>query len=251
MRGSGGAAEAGAASVLIVERSQTFVMYLGLLLRRMGLQTGSVASVAAARARLARGGVNILLVGEPGDGCSISAAVRQLADDPVGKRLPMVVIGVHADAAEQQACLAAGCRAYLLRPVQARQLHQALHAHLKFAGGERQHLRSTLAIEAPGVIGSGERQPLRLLSLSRGGALIAHPHTVAVGTPVAVTLPLPAGPLPLTGTVIYNRRDPAADTPFAFAVQFHREGHDCGDQVDAFLETLLHSECCPDQAKGG
>lgn len=251
MRVAGEGVDAGAASVLILERSQTFVMYLALLLRRMGLQTESVATVAAAQARLARGGVNILLVGEPGDGCSISSAVRQLADDPVAKRLPLVVVGVRDDAGEQQACLAAGCRAYLLRPVQARQLHQALQAHLRFAAGERQHLRSSVALEVPGVIGDGERQPLRLLSLSRGGALIAHADTIAVGTPVALTLPLPAGPLPLTGAVIYNRRDPAADTPFAFAVQFHRAGHDCGEQVDAFLETLLHAECAPQGAGEG
>jgi twitching motility two-component system response regulator PilH len=251
MRVSEGAVESGAATVLILERSQTFVMFLALLLRRMGLQTESVATVAAAQARLGRGGVNILLVGEPGDGCSISAAVRQLADDPVGKRLPLVVVGVRDDADEQQACLAAGCRAYLLRPVQPRQLHQALQAHLRFAAGERQHLRSSVAIEVTGVIGSGERRLLRLLSLSRGGALVAHAGIVAVGTPVALTLPLPAGPLPLSGTVIYNRRDPAAGTPFAFAVQFHREGHDCGEQIDAFLETLLHTECSPQKAGEG
>ena len=232
----------GPAGVLVLERSRTFAMYLALLLRRMGLRPVSVETVAAARETLALGGVRIVLVGEPGDGSPISLAVRQLADDPSAASLPMVVIGVRDDDEEQLACQQAGCRAYLLRPVQPRQLHQALHAHLSFPDGARKHLRSTVVLDAHGAIGGALRQPLRLVSLSRGGALIAHDAAVPVGTRVDLTLPLPAGPLELSGSVIYNRRGLAADTPFAFAVLFHRDGSEGGEQIDSFLEAALQRE---------
>jgi CheY-like chemotaxis protein len=233
----------GTTTVLILERSQTFAMYLALLLRRMGLQSLAVSTVAAAREALARGGVDFLLVGEPGGGCQITTAVQILAGDPAGSRLPMVAIALRENEVERQACLQAGCRTYLLRPVQPRELHRALYANLAFAAGGRQHLRSSVTLNATVSLAGAEPRVVRLLTLSRGGALCAWPEEVPVGTPLALTLPLPDGEIPLGGSVIYNRRSPDAEAPFGFAVLFDRDSLGYGDRIDRFLELMLQQEC--------
>ena len=241
---------AGPTTVLILERSQTFAMYLAVLLRRMGLQSLVVTSLAAARTVLARGGINVVLVGEPDDDGPLSTAVQTLAKASPGSCVPVVVIALHDDDAERQACLRAGCQAFLVRPVQPRQLHQALYAKLAVTGAGRQHLRSSVGIDVEVQVEGEERRSLRLLSLSRGGALIAHRHAVPVGTRVFLALPLADALLPMTGSVIYNRRDIDARTSCAFAMLFHRESLDYGERIDSFLEALLQKECGPDTGGG-
>ena len=240
----------GQTTVLILERSQTFAMYLNVLLRRMGLQPLVVTTVAAARTALAKGGIDVVLIGEPGDDCPLSTAVQILAQDPCGSGIPVVVIALNDDEAERQACLRAGCQTFLLRPVQPRQLHQALYAKLAFSGAARQNLRSSVGIDVDVQVEGEERRALRLLSLSRGGALIAHSHAVPVGTRVFLELPLADAVLSMTGSVIYNRRDIDERTAFAFAVLFHRESLDYGERIDSFLEALLQKECGPDAGSG-
>ena len=233
-------------TVLVLESSQTFAMYLTMMLRRMGLQPLVVATVAAARTVLDRGGIDVVLVGDPGDDCPLNHAVQTLAQGPSGSGLPLVVVALHDDEVERQACLRAGCQAFLVRPVQPRQLHQALYANLAFAGAGRQNLRSSVGIDVDVQVEGEERRALRLLSLSRGGALIAHSHAVPAGTRVFLALPLADAVLPMTGSVIYNRRDIDERTPFAFAVLFQRESLAYGERIDSFLEALLQKECGAD-----
>ena len=240
----------GQPTVLILERSQTFAMYLTMLLRRMGLHSLAVTTVAAARTALATSGFDVVLVGDPGDDYPLSSTVQALVQDPHESRLPLVVIALHDDDDERQACLRAGCQAFLVRPVQPRQLHQALYAKLAFSGVGRQNLRSAVGIDVDVHVEGEDRCALRLLSLSRGGALIAHSHAVPVGTRVFLALPLADAVLPMTGSVIYNRRDIDERTPFAFALLFHRECLEYGERIDSFLEALLQKECGPDTESG-
>jgi len=192
----------------------------------------------------------VVLVGKPDDDGPLSTAVQTLAKDSRGSCVPVVVIALHDDDAERQACLRAGCQAFLVRPVQPRQLHQALYAKLAVTGAGRLNLRSSVGIDVDVQVEGEERRSLRLLSLSRGGALIAYSHAVPVGTRVFLALPLADALLPMTGSVIYNRRDVDERTSCAFAMLFHRESLDYGERIDSFLDALLQKECGPDTGDG-
>jgi CheY-like chemotaxis protein len=226
-------------TVLIVEESRTFSMYLALLLRRMGLQSLTAHTLESARALLSRGIIDFLIVGDQADQAPASLCVTSLAAPSAATRVPVMVISLKDEAAEREACFAAGCHAYLLKPVQPRELHEALYSSLIFPTGQRVNLRSALDLMVGVEIPGQGPQRLRLLTLSRGGALIASHGTVATGTLVSMDLPINGEVLSLTGSIIYNRKEVDAQTPYAFGLLFHKQESVVGDRIDHYLESIL------------
>ncbi len=241
----------GKVTVLIVEESRTFSMYLALLLRRMGLQSLTAGSIESAARILARGIVDFLIVGDQADQTPPSRAVKSLAEAIAAAGVPVLTVSVRDDSAEREACHAAGCHAYLLKPVQPRQLHEALYSSLVFPTGQRKHLRSSLDLTADvGIPGQGTGR-LRILTLSRGGALLATPGSLATGTVVSLDLSVNGQFFALTGSIIYNRKDVDEQTPHAAGVLFHKLDPWYGDLIDDYLESVLAEERQPPEAAPG
>jgi len=230
-------------SVLVVVESRTFALYLGLLLRRMGFKARIAGSSTAAEKILTWEKVDFLLLGtQAGDAPVIPLAnrLRQISPAP---DLPFIVLADRRDETESKACLEAGCRGYLLKPVQPRKLHEALQANMKLPSGPRVNLRASIGLSAEVSVGDGEPGPRRVFCLSRGGALIAFPESLPTGTKISLVLPTEEELLPLQGTVIYNRVDLDDSESRAFAVLFHRQSLCHADKIEAFLESLLEKEC--------
>ncbi len=229
-------------SVLIVDESQTFTMYLALLLQRIGFKTLRVSQAESAKFVLSRGFTDALIVGDLAGDEPKQQVVRELAKCCQGTAIPIIALSEHDDAAERQACHAAGCISYLPKPVRPAELHEVLYQSLKPFAETRVHLRSRVDMVTEISMQARASQPLRILSLSAGGALVAFHQTVAIGTEVAMRLPLKDETLVLNGTVIYNLADKDIDSCQGFCVMFHGESPLPGIKIEKYLEESLE-EC--------
>jgi CheY-like chemotaxis protein len=237
-------------SVLIVDESQTFSMYLALLLQSMGFKSLRVSQPESAKFVLTRGFTDFLIIGDLSGPESTHQVVKELAASCSGSPLPIIVISRHDDPTERQACYEAGSQAYLLKPLQPKALHDALNAHMTPFSERRLNLRSKVEISSDVSVDGQASRPLLMLSLSRGGALIAYDRHLPTGTPVSLSLPLKNETLFLDGSVTYNLSNVNTRTPRAFCVLFHQVPPLHGEKIDRHLEAIL-DECrlVPDSIK--
>jgi CheY-like chemotaxis protein len=225
-------------SVLVVDESQTFSMYLALLLQHFGFKSLRVSQTESAKFVLSRGFTDAMIIGDLAGGEPKHQVVEELASCIHGALVPIIALSSHDDPVERQACEEAGCKGHLLKPVQPKALHEVLYSNILFSG-KRVHLRSKVDMTAEISITGQPTQALRLLTLSRGGALVAYDNHLPQGTNVSMKLPLGEELLDLTGSVIYNLSAIDAQTSRAFCLHFDRMPAQLGAKIEGYLETSL------------
>jgi len=230
-------------SVLIVGISHTFAMYLALLMRRMGFKTLIANSLESVEGLLSREKVDILLLENSKDGHPALRMINSLRKVFPSSDLPFIVLANRDESVARDALLEAGCRGYLLKPLQPRHLHEALQSNLKLPSGQRKYLRGSVDLMVEVSIWGLIPNKYHLLSLSRKGALISHPEAVPTGTPVSLILSIEDELIPLMGTVIYNRKDFSERFKYAFAILFHCQSLVHEEKIEHYLEKMLEKEC--------
>jgi len=229
-------------SVLVVEESQTFSMYLAILLQRIGFKSLRVSQPESAKFVLSRGFTDVLIIGDQSGPEATHEIVQELSDCIPGETIPIIVVSRHSDLVEQQACLDAGCQDYLLKPVQPKQLNDALSARINPFPGKRLNLRSQVNMIAEVRVDNSPPQRCQILTLSRGGALLAYPQTLLTGTTVMLTVRLGETRLQLSGSVLYNLTHVEEKAPRAFGLLFHQISQAHADQIEDYLQAMLE-EC--------
>ena len=226
-------------NVLLLEENQIFSMHFALLLQRMGFKPLRVRQPDAAKFVISRGFSDLLIVGGqtgPEAPHEIVQEMRACASD---LSIPILVVDAQHDPVELKACRSAGCQAFLTRPIQPKQLFEAIHDHLACFTEKRRNLRCEVDITASVSMGGQTVQSHRILSLSRGGARIAGTDFVPIETNVTLVLPLGSEQLRLAGTVLYNQTLQGTFSPLAFGVSFHQIDASTADRIDAYLEANL------------
>ncbi len=231
-------------NVLVIDRSQTFSMYLSLLLQRMGLKSMSVNGPGAAKAVLDLGFTDFLIVGDQNGTEPIHVIVRQLAEGIIDNSIPIIVVSTCNDPAEMSACYDAGCQGFLQKPIQPRLLHEALYSGVTPASERRKHLRCEVDLTVDVAIDSQQPQAHKLINLSKGGALISSSRTLPVGTQVDLHIYLDDLQVHLSGIVLYylpnktlpNNTDRKAG---AFGVLFHQISQSHADMIDSYMEKVF------------
>ncbi len=217
-------------------------MYLALLLQRLGFRSLSVREAQAGRVALAKGTVDFLIVGDQAPSETPHSVIRKLTDGLPQQAIPVIVISQRDDPAERKACYDAGCRAYLLKPVKPKQLQDALYASDIPLAERRRNLRCTVDLPAEVTVAGRPPQSLRVLSLSRAGALLSAERVAPLGTEVALRLALDDMDVALTGSVIYVLAGAGDNNLLAFAVLFDQAGRSHGDLIDQYLERILEQD---------
>jgi two-component system cell cycle response regulator DivK len=113
---------AGIPTVLIVEDNEDNGIIYATYLTHLGFDVVVVedAERGLALVREQRPHVIVMDVGLPGmDG---NAATRLLKDDPLTRDIPVVVLTAHAQREDEERAVAAGCDAFLTKPLEPRAL---------------------------------------------------------------------------------------------------------------------------------
>lgn len=112
--------------VLIVDDSQTFVMFTGLLLKRMGFETISARDGLEALKLMQTELPDALLLDITMPNMDGVTLLRQLRSDQKTADIPVIMTSVDASRDVVEKCTSLGCQGYLPKPVTSEQLHRAL-----------------------------------------------------------------------------------------------------------------------------
>jgi len=194
-------------TILIVDDSETFLIYTSKLLHRMGY--GKITSAkngieALELLSTLRPDIVMLNINMPQmDGITTLGHIK--SDERISN-IPVIMIADFSDGNIYDDCKRLGCSGYLTKPIKITELNDTLNNCITYLEGKkRKHLRTSLE-DTVVVTHKGISEELHVLCLSEGGMYISKRNPFNVGTEVELTLTLNDGKtLNLKGTVIYLR----------------------------------------------
>jgi CheY-like chemotaxis protein len=213
-------------TVLVADDSETFQMFLNILLRRMGFHvvTADDGEEAVRLARLVGPHLITLDMEMPKmNGAEALAGIRK--DDSL-RDVPVVIISANSKEDVAQRCDGSGRYSYLAKPVNVAELNrivqESLYAPL---GRERKYLRIDVDLEVS--LGyDGSVSSYKAETLSERGVYLRMDDALPVGAGVDVALYLGRVKMDLTGTVIYAKPAKAGSTTASngVAIEFNSVG---------------------------
>ena len=193
----------GKKKILIADDSETFVMYMCILLNRMGFSVipADNGLEAMRLLKLTTPDMVILDVNMPVlDGVGALQHIRETEDL---SHIPVMMVSVDASRETVGRCRDLGCTCYLTKPLKVDELHDALQEHMfSKQGWRRKRIRINVTTRVT-VAHGGDTHELYTEALSTGGIYVRKREPLPVGSEVGVTLPLDGRTLSLTGRVIY------------------------------------------------
>jgi CheY-like chemotaxis protein len=189
--------------ILIVDDSETFLMYLSILLRRMGFDVipADNGITALKLLRVLMPDVVILDIAMPQmDGIT---TLRHIKGDEHTSNIPVIMVTVSSNTKNYEECEKLGCTAYLTKPIKVPDVHSSLNGCMSFGDKQRLLLR-TLFEKRVSVTHNGVTSEHYAVSLSEGGIYIRMRNPFPVGTELGVRVPLKNRVnLNMKGRVIY------------------------------------------------
>lgn len=191
--------------ILIVDDSETFLMYFSILLRRMGFDIipADNGITALKLLRILMPDVVILDIAMPQmDGIT---TLRHIKGDMHTSNIPVIMVTVSSDPKCYEECEKLGCSGYLTKPVKVPDILSMLNGCIAFGGKNRRLLRTSFEKKVS-VTHNGITSEHYAVSLSEGGIYIRKKNPFRVGTRIEVGVPLTdEETLNLKGRVIYAK----------------------------------------------
>jgi CheY-like chemotaxis protein len=158
--------------IVAVDDSTVFLMYISILLKRMGFEVVPVESGAEALkiVRLVEPDLIMLDVKMPGvDGIKV---LTQVKDDPQTARIPVIMMSVVEEGETVEKCLGIGAAGYLKKPLRIELLHDLLQDCIFTPmGWKRKHVRAAVNTRVTVTV-NGTTRTLHAESISAGGIYI-------------------------------------------------------------------------------
>lgn len=194
-------------TIIIADDNKTFLMYLGLLLKRFDFKVIPAENglEVLRLLRIAQADIVILDVHmKMMDGLTV---LRHIKEDRQTSHIPVIMLSSDSNPEFIEKCRQLGCFEYLKKPLKVDQLHDAVQkCFFSQMGRNRKHLRIQYNEKAV-VVHNGSRFDLYAETLSEGGMYIRKEEPLPVGSEVRITCPLGGrGPIELTGKVIYIKK---------------------------------------------
>ena len=235
--------------ILIADDNQSFLMYMGILLRRMGFQVvvAEDGVEVLKLIKLMRPDLVLLDCNMPVlDGISVLRHVR--ADGQPSFNVVMMSSSPDSLRATKKF----DCCGILRKPVQIEELHEILQTCIfKPLGFTRKYLRIPFT-EKVSVTTNGRKEELFAESLSEGGIYLRKKEPCAVSTELLVTIPLKdVDPLRMRGKVIYVK-GLFADlfrVPPGMAVEFSDTSPEEVSSLRTFITAYLARDIWEEQEK--
>lgn len=192
--------------IIIVDDSQTFLMYMAMLLNRMGFEVIPAENGIELLKILNMMEPDIVMLDVTMPVMDGIKALKHLKNDNQWSSIPVIMVSLDSSKETIEKCKNFGCSAYLTKPINIGKLNEALQGSIfSPAGWKRKHLRAPF-IKKVSVTYSGVSRELYAETLSEGGIYIRSKEPFPVGSEMEITLPLKGKKnITLKGNVIYTK----------------------------------------------
>jgi CheY-like chemotaxis protein/Tfp pilus assembly protein PilZ len=228
-------------TVLFVSTNNTLVMFMGILINRMGFEIISAKGGPEAVDIVGTMHPDVIIVDSEMaefDGLHILEYIRGIRTDapPI-----ILLVGSITDEAVKR-CIRAGAATVIFKPIIPEELQSALQECVfTGSGARRKHVRAKADLRVK-IFHEGKEQSLLTESLSAGGAFIRHDEPLEVGNVIDIFMPLGEQEcLFISGKVIYNQKPCQSVSGICpgFAVKFVNIGERETESIREFVLTLL------------
>jgi len=194
-------------NILIVDDSETFLMYTSILLNRMGFDKVIPAKNGIEALKLLRilmpDIVLLDIVMPQMDGI---ATLRHIKGDEQTSSIPVIIVTIKSDRQAIEECKRLGCSYYITKPVNLNEINNALNENISYPGGRKRKLLRGSFEKKVVLTHKGKKEELHAVCLSEGGIYIRKRNPFRVGTDVEVTISFnEETSVNIKGTVIYIR----------------------------------------------
>ncbi len=237
-------------TIFLADRSESFLIYLRILLERMGFRIVPLKKGAILQDLMQVMKPDLVMLGsslEDMDGISVLKSFRQ---NKAFDRVPVVMF---CDSEYEECCQTIreldGVK-YLSRPVNIFQLYKIVYDIIVFSSGQKRlHLRTSFHEKV--ILSHGERETeLWATSLSEGGIFIRSRNPLPGGEDVAISVPLGFDtPARFQGKVLYSKAsepDGVSSVP-GIAIQFASVSPEQASQLRICILGLLVGDLLEEQ----
>jgi CheY-like chemotaxis protein/Tfp pilus assembly protein PilZ len=221
--------------ILLVDDSESFLMYVSILLHRMGFKK-VIPTNNGADALKIMDGVTVL---------------RHIKGDIHTSKIPVIMITIASDRKSYEACERLGCCGYIRKPIDIAELNQTLYRCVSSStrGKNRQFLRTAFN-EKVIVTSKGIKKNHYAVNISQRGLYIRMKNPFPVGTEVNITLPLKdESLLNLKGSVIYVKEvsKELFKMPPGMAIQFKDLTSNDSEILRVYITEILTKDIIDEQ----
>lgn len=236
--------------ILLVDDSHTFLMYVGLLLKRLGFTVIPAEDGVELLALLKLRNPDLVMVDVEMPQMDGLKVLQYMKDDKEISHIPVVIVTADSSSRTVEKCMSLGCSGYLVKPIKIDRLHEVLQKCFFYhKGAYRKYLRASYR-EMVTVTFGGKQHELLAETLSVGGIYIRDDEPPVVDERVEVLLPLAGeGPLLLNGSVIYRKKKYGdfSSTPPGMAIAFTGVSEEISARLKAHIESLLAGDLLSEQ----
>ena len=236
--------------IFVVDDSQTFLMYVGLLLKRMNYRIIPACNGMECLKLLKLTEPDAILLDFhmlPLNGLKI---LQHIKDDRQTSTIPIVMVSNDASPESVKKCMDLGAYDYLTKPIKIDRLHNVLQECLfGYKGTNRKHLRERF-IRKLSVYCEGKDYEYYAETLSEGGIFLRTIDPFPIGTDVDITLCLDeTHTLQVKGTVIYTKiiHEDFMNLPPGMAIQFKGLSAEDKQVLKSYVQDLLAKDILESQ----
>jgi signal transduction histidine kinase/DNA-binding response OmpR family regulator len=237
-------------TIFLVDRSESFLMYLRILLERMGFRVVPLKKGGLLKNLMHVVKPDLVLLGTVLDDMEGLSLIQEMKKDNLFPQIPVVMMCRPEDEEcirENREVKLAG---YLSRPINIFKLYKVVNDIIVYKSGEkRKYLRSSF-LEQVTVTHSGKTAKYWATTLSEGGVYIRSRVPIPVDEEVFVDIPLAFDmPLRFQGQVIYTKRSVTENGPGepGLAVKFSSVSQEQASQLRFCILGLLVGDLLEEQ----
>lgn len=237
-------------NILIISDNKTFLMYLGLLLRRFEFRVMVAEKKAAAYKFLKMFGPDLIMLDAQMKTANADSVIKYLKADRKLSKIPLVIVSEDKNSKTILKYKDLGCYEYFAKPVKIGRLHHVLqNCFFLLHGTNRRHLRTSFNGKVT-ITHNGVRHRLYTETISEGGMYVWKKEPFREGTEVDVTLPLKDRRyLRMKGTVIYMKRlfSDFFEPPPGMAIEFKDLTEKTSEALEKYLLDLIAEDILKNQ----
>jgi len=236
--------------IVVVDDSQTFLMYVGLLIKRLNYRIIPACNGVECLKLLKLTEPDAILLDFhmlPLNGLKI---LKHIKEDRQTSSIPVVMVSNDSSPESIKKCMDLGAHDYLTKPLKIDRLHNVLQeCFYGYKGTNRKHLREKF-IRKLSVNCQGKDYEYYAETLSEGGIYLRTMEPLPIGTDVDITLRLDETySLQVKGAVIYTKKihEDFMNLPPGMAIQF--KGLSDGDKqiLKSYVQDLLAKDILESQ----
>jgi CheY-like chemotaxis protein len=238
-------------NILLVDDSETFLMYTSIILRRMGFDKVIPANDGIEALKLLRilmPDVILLDISMPHmDGITV---LRHIKSNDHTSNIPVIMVTTVSDMKSYKECERLGCSGYLTKPVKVTELLNILNKCITYEGDKKRQFLRTPFEKKVSVTHEGLTEEHYAVSLSEIGIYIRKVNPFNVGTEIEIALPLKDDKvISLKGIVIYVKGISGDIFKIApgMAIEFKNLTSDHSAMLKAYITDLLTKDIIEEQ----